>query len=127
MALETNTKVGKLKRVTDEQGDEHPPANSTEQEKTNDRLGNFPNGVDGDQTDDTTGSTLPSNAVPPGVEVAVQAKYGNTERVKVGLSSTPTVELQKGASVKFRVQNTDQIHVVAKSSGDGVNFTVESN
>lgn len=111
--------------VDDGTGTSVPPAGRDEQAKTNDRLGNHPTGVDGEATDDGTGSTLPSNPVPEGVEVFVQAKFGNSERVKVGLTASPTVEVPEGGSLNYRVTNTDVIHVEAKTAGDGVNFTVE--
>lgn len=91
-----------------------------------DKLGNFPNGIDGEATDDTTGSTLPSNAVPEGIEVVVQAKRTNEEPIAVGLTDSPTVTLVGGESVEYRVQNTSQIRISSTFDGDGVNFTVEA-
>lgn len=114
-----------LDQVDDGTGTSVPPAARDEQERQTKRLGNFGSGVDGSATDDGTGSTLPSNAVAPGVSVLVQAKPGNAEAVKVGLTSSPTVSVPAGSSVSYRVQNTDQINIVANTSGDGVNFTAE--
>lgn len=125
MGLETTAEVDAIESVADRNGDQRPPANADEQGVTNARLGNHGSGADGEVTDDTTGSTLSSGAVPHGIEVVVQAKYDNASRVKVGLSASPTVELQAGQSITYRVQDRSQVHVEAKSDGDGVNWTHE--
>lgn len=119
MGLETNTEVDKIEAVNDRNGDLRPPANA-------DQLGNFGGGVDGEATDNGTGSTLSDNAVPEGVKVLVQAKRGNGSPVKVGLTSSPTISVPAGGSVTYRVENTNQINVVAGTAGDGVNFTAET-
>lgn len=116
---------GKVTSVDDGKGNNVPPAGRDQQAKATNRLGNFGSGVDGSATDDTTGSSLPTNAVAPGVEVLVQAKPGNGSPIAVGLTSSPTVQVDPGQSITYRVQNTDQITIVAGTSGDGVNFTVE--
>lgn len=125
MTLETQTDVEQIRKVQDETGATVPPANQSEQAATNSRLGNFGSGADGSATDDTTGSTLSAGAVPEGVKVAVQAKHGNASRIKVGLTASPTVELKPGQSASFRVDDRSQINIVAKSSGDGVNWSHE--
>ena len=125
MGLLTRGKIEKLRGVVDRGGEYRPAANADEQAKTNSRLGNFGSGVDDEATDDGMGSTLPTGTVPDGVEVVIQAKHGNASRVKVGLTSSPTLELAAGQSVTYRVQDTEQVHIKAKSGGDGVNFTHE--
>jgi hypothetical protein len=118
MPVETKTDVGQIERAVDEEGNEVPIANARQ-------LGNFAAGVDGSETDDTNGSTLPDQAIPHGVEVVVQAQFSNANRIKVGLTDSPTIELPPGQSVVYRVQNLSQIHIVAQSDGDGVAFTAE--
>lgn len=127
MALLTNGQIEKLRGVVDRAGDFRPPANADEQAATNDRLGNFANGVDGEETDDATGGTLPAGEVPEGVEVIVQAQHTNADRIRVGLTSQPTVELVAGQSATYRVEDTEQIHIWSKSAGDGVNYSHEAN
>lgn len=119
MAQET---FGKVEEVSDADGQIASPAADETQRSLH---GNFGTGNDGDATDDTTGSTLPTNTVPEGVSVVVQAKNGNADVVRVGLTASPTLELSPGDSVTYRVQNTDQINLVAVSNGDGVNFSHE--
>ena len=127
MVLNTTGKIEKLRGVVDRAGDFRPPANADEQAATNDRLGNFPGGVDGTETDDATGGTLPAGSVPQGVEVIVQAQHDNADRIRVGLTSSPTVELAAGQSATYRVEDTGQIHIWSKSAGDGVNYSHEAN
>lgn len=119
MAQET---FGKVEEVTDADGAIASPAADETQRSLH---GNFGTGNDGDATDDTTGSTLPAATVPEGVKVVVQAKNGNGSIVKVGLTASPTLELNPGDSVSYRVEDTSQINIVATTSGEGVNFSHE--
>ena len=92
-------------------------------------LGMFRNkteGVDFTATDDTTGRFLPSNDVGQNQAVAVQAQFDNGERLLVGLTDDPAVELEAGQSIHYEVKNTDDVYIEAQSSGDGVNVTVET-
>jgi hypothetical protein len=82
-------------------------------------------GLDGSLTDDTSTSTLPAADVPNGAEVTVQAKHGNASRVKIGLTDTPTVELEPGERLSYQVSNLSTVRVQAKTDGDGVNYTIE--
>ncbi len=125
MPLGISGQIDRVRGVVDRAGNLRPAATADEQEKTNDRLGNFGDGADGETTDDTTGSTLPAGAVPDGVEIVVQAMHDNDSRVKVGLTDSPTVELKGGTFATFRVEDRSQVHVVAKSDGDGVAFSHE--
>jgi len=126
MPLLTSGKIEKLRGVVDRAGDFRPPANADEQAATNDRLGNFANGIDGEESDDGTGRTLSAGEVPQGVEVVVQAKHGNDDPIRTGLTNSPTVELVAGQSASYRVEDTEQIHIQANSDGDGVNYSHES-
>jgi len=126
MPLLTSGKIEKLRGVVDRAGDFRPPANADEQSATNDRLGNFANGVDGEEIDDATGSTLPAGDVPQGVEVVVQAKHGNDDPISIGLTDSPTLELVAGQSATYRVEDIEQIHIQAKTDGDGVNYSYEA-
>jgi len=125
MPLLTSGKIEKLRGVVDRAGDFRPPANADEQKETNERLGNFGSGNDGEVTDDTTGSTLPAGDIPDGVEIVVQAKHDNQGRVKVGLTDSPTLELKGGTFATFRVADRSQVHIVAKTDGDGVAYSHE--
>jgi hypothetical protein len=118
MGLKQYGDIEKIDAVQDRNGEVRPPANA-------DQLGNFASGVDGAVSDDTTGSTLPDQPIPHGVEAVVQAQFGNQARIKVGLTDSPTVELPPGQSVQYRVQNLSQIHIVAQTDGDRVAFTAE--
>lgn len=82
-------------------------------------------GLDGSITDDTNTSTLPAADIPSGAEVTVQAKHSNASRVKIGLTDTPTVELEPGERLSYQVSNLSTVRVQAKTDGDGVNYTVE--
>lgn len=121
MALETDTEVATISGPAPLKDIEDNRINPAEAN----RQGNWGDGNDGSATDDTTGSSLPSNDVPDGVAVVVQAKHDNSGRVAVGLSSSPTLELAAGQSMTYQPTNTDQITIQANSAGDGVNFSHE--
>ena len=125
MPLGVSGQIDRLRGVVDRAGDFRPAADADKQEDIRDRLGNFGDGDDGEEADDTTGSTLPAGAVPPGVAVVVQAQHSNASRIKVGLTDSPTVELKAGQSAEYRVTDTEQVHIEAKSAGDGVNYSHE--
>jgi len=125
MPVETTAEIDQLTAVESETGDFERAANEAQQQRLNDRTGNFPGGVDGATEDDGTGSALPEREVPHGVTVLVQAQHSNAERVRVGLTDSPTVELPAGSSIEYRPRDLSQIRVEAKTAGDGVNFTAE--
>jgi len=70
---------------------------------------------------DTGGGSLPSNSVPDGRTVRVQALQGNGATVEVD----GNFELVPGQAVDLGVDNTDKISYTA-NAGDGVCFIVES-
>lgn len=76
-------------------------------------------------TQGTGADTLPSHAVPQGVEVAVQALRDNQDLVYVGNDTAQAVNLAPGESMTLRVSNTDVIHIQTPSAGDGVGVTFE--
>lgn len=90
-------------------------------------LRNKDGGVDLNATDDGSGSQLPANRLNGNQAVVVQAKFDNTDRIAVGLTDDPTVELEPGQGIEYHVANTAQIRIVATTGGDGVNATVEQN
>lgn len=125
MAVETTTDVDEMTAVQTGEGEAAPPANANEQAQIRDSLGNFESGIDGTVSDDGTVTSLPPQSIPDGVEVLIQADYANADRVAVGLTDTPAVELRPGQSMTYRVADLSQIRVEATSSGDGVAFTAE--
>lgn len=70
---------------------------------------------------DSGGGSLPSNAVPDGRTVRVQALQGNGATIQVD----GNFELVPGQAIDLAVDNTDKISYTA-SAGDGVCFIVES-
>jgi len=70
---------------------------------------------------DTGGGSLPSNPVPDGRTVRVQALQGNGAPIKVD----GNFELVAGQAVDLGVTNTDKISYTAAST-DGVCFIVEA-
>ena len=121
MALETETDVGQIQKVQDDQGNRQSPANQREQQRTNERLGNFGALETATATDDGTTTTFPSNEVPNGVELMMQADPSNSSPVDVG-----DVVLPAGSSIGVRVTNTDAISFTARTNGDRVNLAWES-
>lgn len=73
--------------------------------------------------DPNADGSVPSNDVPPGIEVVVQASFSNdsSSHVKVG-----NHELGPGDAITLRVTNTDVIDVSAPTTGDVVNITWEA-
>jgi len=78
--------------------------------------------IAGDVTDDTTGSSLPSNSIPDGRTVRVQADPGNSASLLVSGSFS----LQPGQGLDLGVDDTSKISFTAQSSGDELEFIVES-
>lgn len=71
----------------------------------------------------TDGTSLPSNDVPHGIEVLVQASLSNDSASHVEVGNH---ELGPGDVVSLRVTNTNVIDVTAPTSGDVVNVTWEA-
>jgi hypothetical protein len=90
-------------------------------------LRNKDGGVDFATTDDGTGTQLPSHRITGNRAVLIQAQFDNTDRLAVGLTDDPVVQLEAGQAIEYQVANTAQIRIVAASSGDGVNVTAEQN
>lgn len=76
-------------------------------------------------TGGTTAEALPSNAVPDGIEVVVQAMADNSGPVYVGNGTTQAVHLAAEQSVTLAVTDTDLINVRTPTAGDGVNVLFE--
>jgi len=70
---------------------------------------------------DTGGGSLPSNPVPDGRTVRVQALQGNGSKIEID----GNFELVSGQAVDLAVDNSDKISYTA-DAGDGVCFIVES-
>lgn len=119
---------GEVEQVRDRNDQRASPASDEELAAANASLGNWPSIAAFDTTDDGTGSTLPANAVPDGVTVAVQAKNGNADLILVGpAGGSHVVELKAGSSTNYNVEDTSAIGFTAATAGDGVNVTFESN
>ena len=71
--------------------------------------------------EDTGGGQLPSNPIPRGRTVRVQAKPGNGATVSI----EGNFQLQPGQAVDLGGNNTDKISYTA-AAGDGVEFIVEA-
>lgn len=86
-------------------------------------LGNLQNhdAVQSFTYDPNEATNPPSNEVPPGIEVAVQASYANENAVRVGRH-----ELGPGDAISLRITNTDVLDVTAPTAGDVVNVTWEA-
>lgn len=76
-------------------------------------------------TSGTTAESLPSNAVPDGVSVVVQAQVDNSKRINVGNGTNQSIALDPGQSVSLAVTDTDLIGLQTPSTGDGVNVLYE--
>ena len=70
--------------------------------------------------------SLPSNTVPAGVAVVVQAEPTNTEGLRIGDPADPTISLAPSGTISYDVTNTNQIGVEG-AEGDAVNVTYEVN
>lgn len=69
--------------------------------------------------------TLPANPVPDGIEVAVQANYGNADSIIVGEPGSCVIELKPGSTYYAKVSDTSAIGVEAVSAGDTVSVNFE--
>jgi hypothetical protein len=90
-----------------------------------DSIGNLQNhdAVQSFTHDPNTDGSVPSNDVPPGIEVVVQASLANDSASHVEVGNH---ELGPGDSISLRVTNTDKIDVSAPTTGDVVNITWEA-
>jgi hypothetical protein len=121
MPLDTNTDVQRITSVRDAEGNVDAPANEGQQEEMNAALGNQPGlSAFGYSTGSTSAEALPSNPVPDGVEVIVQADPSNTDPIKVGDAEEQVVTIKGSSGVSLAVENTDVIHVRALTAGDSV-------
>ncbi len=76
-------------------------------------------------TSSTNAEQLPSNVVPPGIEVLLWADPNNENRVFVGDSGTQSIPLPADGTLSLRVDNTDAIHLQTPNSGDAVGVLFE--
>ena len=129
MPVETTTEIEGIESVRDENGDAVPAANADEQQKTNDRLGNFPNLKTASYTTSgTTAEQVDSHAVPDGVTVSVLYDTGNAGTVWVGDSNSQPVPLSsKTDTFETQVTDTNAIYVRTPNAGDSVNLIWEAN
>lgn len=122
MALDSNTDVEQIKTVQDGNEEQVPPANASEQAKTNDRLGNFDT-LDSMaySTSGTTAEALESKPVPEGVTPLVVADTGNADTVWVGTGTHQPVPLASAKdSFGADVNDTSEIYVRTTTAGDTV-------
>ncbi|MUW13922.1 hypothetical protein GJ633_04040 [Halorubrum sp. CBA1125] len=128
MAVETTTDVEELAQVTDENGDNAPPANATkqqqlidEQSQTAETLGNR-SGVTAElvQPADDTPGALPSHSVPDGVEVLVQGYEGNDGVAYVGDADSQPVALRPSQGINLPVSDTSDIVIRCPTADDAV-------
>lgn len=75
----------------------------------------------------TSASSLPSNAVPDGVMVTLQADHENAGDVHVGNSNEQAITLNPGQSIDIAVQNTGSIFCRADETGESVSVIAEVN
>lgn len=126
MPLQQRGQIDQIESVLRQDGSQDQPANATEQEKTNVRLGNFGSGYDNTLAPANTNvNTLSAGAVPEGVEVVVQADPGNAAPVKVGLTNSPAVRVPAGQSYTCRVDDRSQIHYQLEDSTDSIHVSHE--
>jgi len=124
MALDTE--IERMRAVEDADNKIVAPASDPVIREVRDRLGNFDSLSGFTATDDTSGSTLASNAVPEGVAVLVQANDANTDPVLLGPAGGPfVVDLAPRESVALNVADTDAIGLQAQTAGDGVGVLYE--
>jgi hypothetical protein len=122
MALDTTTDVDQISSVVDEQGNSQSPANESEQQKANERLGNRDTlKADAHSTDGTSAEPLPQHKVPEGVTPLVVAHTGNADTVFVGDSNHQPVPLASAKdSFSSPVRDTSEIYVRTPTAGDTV-------
>lgn len=126
MSLDTNTDVEEIRSVQDEQGNTQAAANEAEQKQMNAALGNQPSvGAFSYSTSSTSAEQLPSNTVPDGVEVVVQADPSNTDPIKVGNADVQPATIKGTEAVTLAVEDTSAIYVRAQTSGDSVGVIFE--
>jgi len=126
VTLDTNAKVEQIKRVIDSAGAVVAPATEQLQQQMRDALGNQDGLTAFDYaTSGTDAEQLPSNAVPDGVSVLLQAPESNAAMVYVGSSGEQPIEMQPSGTVTVDVSDTSAVYVRANSGGDGLGVLFE--
>ncbi|WP_058366400.1 hypothetical protein [Haloparvum sedimenti] len=127
MALETTTDVDSISSVMGPNNEVQSPATAEQQKEVVDRLSNGGTVVAGEYaTGSTTKESLPSDTIPEGVDVGIQAKNSNTGAVFVGDESVQVIRLSPNASIELGVTDLSAVYVQTPNSGDGVNYIYEA-
>lgn len=126
MVTRTSTDVDELDRVSSNSGQEETPANEAEQQKMNNRLGNWSSGYDNTKSPgDTQVHSLDTGVVPDGVTVTVQADPGNAAPVKIGLTASPSVRMKPGQSYECQPTDRSQVQYQLEDSTDTIHISHE--
>jgi len=126
VSLQTTTDVEQLSLVLDDEGNNRSPANLTVQKEILAALDNQPSlGAFEHTTTGTTAEQMPSNAVPDGVSVLLQAPESNAATVYVGNGGAQPIEVQPSGTVTVDVSDTSAVYVRANSGGDGLGVLFE--
>lgn len=126
MGLETNTDVDDIDGVQDRNGDVRPAANADKQDRVIQAVENQDSLSAGSySTSSTNVEQLPSQSIPDGVEVAIQAKNGNTGAVFVGTSNETPIRLSPNSNVSLAVTDLSLVHIQTPNSGDGIGYIFE--
>ena len=132
MPLQNSIEV--MEAVIDDNDNKTAPASDPVLREVRDRLSDISSttgnrdGLNGfEETDDGSGSVLPSNPVPDGFAALIVAQDGNAGPVAVGPAGGPyVIPLAARERVAVEVTNTDAIGIQADQNGDGVGVLVES-
>ena len=126
MSLNTTTDVEQLSLVLDDSGNQRSPSNLSVQKEILAALDNQTSlGAFEHSTSGTTAEQLPSNAVPDGVSVLLQAPESNAATVYVGNSGSQPIEVQPSGTVTLDVSDTSAVWVRANDEGDGLGVLYE--
>lgn len=126
MTLGTRGEVEEIKKVQNQQGERASPANEEQQKRVAQAVENQDTLSAGSySTDSTNAKELPSESIPEGVEVAIQALNDNDGAVYVGDSDSQDVRLAPGDSITLGVTNLDLVYIQTPTGGDGVGYIYE--
>jgi len=126
MTLGTRGEVEEIKKVQNQKGERASPANEAQQKRLAEVLGNQSSLSAGSySTSSTSAEQLPSESIPEGISVVIQANNANTGAVFVGTSSAQPIRLAPNESATFSLTNLDLVNIQTPNSGDGIGYIYE--
>lgn len=127
MTLDTNSKVERINKVQNQQGDDTQPANVDRQQAIQEAVGN-PSGatIRTYTTGGTAAEQLPDLSIPDGVTALIVYLPANSGDVFLGDADDQFIPLTDAGHVfEWEGATTADLHIRTNTAGDGVGIIFE--